>query len=192
MATYYTADTHFSHYNILDFCPHRKKHVETIEEMDAMIIENWNKSVKPQDTVYHLGDVGVYTPERAKEVIQQLNGKIHLISGNHDRKQHLKAYAPYLESIELVGMKLKYHKTHLFLSHYGIDVPWRMFSIHGHIHEREYENHNKINIGVDSPLTRHLPFGEPVSHDLLWMIIEDRKQQMEAIIEYNKQKRSRQ
>ncbi len=40
--------------------------------------------MQPNDKVYHLGDVGLGSPENLKEVLSQLNGKIYLIKGNHE------------------------------------------------------------------------------------------------------------
>ncbi len=52
---------------------------KTLEEMDADLIKKWNSVVGPKDTVYHIGDFGKY------RYIKQLNGKIHLICGNHEK-----------------------------------------------------------------------------------------------------------
>ena len=50
---YFTADTHFNHENILDYC---RRPYNNIQEMNEALVENWNKTVKKEDTVYHLGD----------------------------------------------------------------------------------------------------------------------------------------
>lgn len=192
MANYYTADTHFGHKNILTFCPNRKEHARSIEEMNEVMIQNWNKVVRPNDTVFHMGDVAFLRAEEASELIRRLNGKIHLMAGNHDRKELLKVYASHFDSIEKVGRYFRMNKTSLYLSHYGIDLPTKMFSIHGHIHDREYEELNKINVGVDSSIGQHLPLGEPISQDALWEVIEERKKQINELREFQNRKRSRQ
>jgi calcineurin-like phosphoesterase family protein len=56
----------------------------TKEEHDAEIIKRWNHVVKPEDTVWHLGDVGMGKLERFIQQLSELNGTIHLITGNHD------------------------------------------------------------------------------------------------------------
>ena len=48
------------------------------------MIDNWNRAVGPEDTVFHLGDFAFAVPSRIKEIASQLNGEIHLIRGNHD------------------------------------------------------------------------------------------------------------
>lgn len=77
---WFTSDTHFGHRNIIKFC---NRPWNTVEEMDNALIENWNKVVKPEDIVFHLGDFAFATNGRWKEIINSLNGHIYLIVGNH-------------------------------------------------------------------------------------------------------------
>lgn len=64
------SDTHFNHYNVLDFEPCRLKdmhykgyglYAKTDDELNAAhtkwIINNWNKTVKPDDIIIHFGDL---------------------------------------------------------------------------------------------------------------------------------------
>ena len=50
---YFTADTHFGHYNVIRFCD---RPFASAEEMDKAMIQNWNDRVTGNDTVYILGD----------------------------------------------------------------------------------------------------------------------------------------
>lgn len=50
---YFTADTHFGHYNVIRFCD---RPFASAEEMDEAMIQNWNERVTGNDTVYILGD----------------------------------------------------------------------------------------------------------------------------------------
>jgi calcineurin-like phosphoesterase family protein len=59
--------------------------------MNDIIIDNWNSIVKPENTVFHLGDFalgweGNSKKECYKELLSQLNGKKILIKGNHDKE----------------------------------------------------------------------------------------------------------
>lgn len=56
--------------------------------MNKVLIENWNALIKPEDTVYHLGDVSFASPDITKNIVSNLNGYKILILGNHDRSGH--------------------------------------------------------------------------------------------------------
>ncbi|MDX1810053.1 MAG: metallophosphoesterase family protein [Sulfurospirillaceae bacterium] len=57
--------------------------MEGYADFDEMIIDMWNRSVKKEDTLLHLGDVGL---KEGYKRAQELNGHITLIIGNHDLK----------------------------------------------------------------------------------------------------------
>lgn len=80
---YFIADTHFGHRNIIRY---EDRPFTNIDEMDAVIIENWNKIVNPTDTIFVLGDFSMYDKEKTKEICNRLNGTKNLIMGNHDTK----------------------------------------------------------------------------------------------------------
>jgi len=81
MKTFYIADTHFGHKNIIKYC---NRPFEDALTMDATMIENWNKVVTPEDTVIHIGDFALCNFERAKGILEMLNGYKILVNGNHD------------------------------------------------------------------------------------------------------------
>jgi calcineurin-like phosphoesterase family protein len=82
MRTFFTSDTHFGHENIIKYC---KRPFANAKEMDKVLVQNWNKVVGPDDLVYHLGDFAVGGGP-AGPYLDQLNGKIILIHGNHDER----------------------------------------------------------------------------------------------------------
>ena len=89
MNTYLTSDLHFSHRNIAKFCPKTRGHWDTRNDPDTMnqdMIQMWNAIVQPEDQVYILGDVAFGSAAKAVEILQQLNGSLILVEGNHDRK----------------------------------------------------------------------------------------------------------
>jgi calcineurin-like phosphoesterase family protein len=83
------SDTHLGHKNILSFEPCRLEQMlkdgYTEEEHNQWIIDNWNKTVKPGETVLHLGD---FAFKGVANYIEQLNGNIIMVFGNHDDKPH--------------------------------------------------------------------------------------------------------
>jgi calcineurin-like phosphoesterase family protein len=86
MNIFFTSDTHFYHRNILTYCPGRKTLGDSVEEMNEGLITNWNRLVKKDDIVYHLGDFTLTTRvDLIDPILERLNGRIRLVKGNHDK-----------------------------------------------------------------------------------------------------------
>ncbi|MFW7268694.1 metallophosphoesterase [Gluconacetobacter sp. Hr-1-5] len=144
MATWFTADTHFGHANILKHC---NRPFASVTEMDAALIANWNARVVPGDDIWCLGDFCRGSPDRYGP---HLNGRKHLIIGNHDRPsaQVWDGWAsvqPYAD--------LKLDDVRLILFHYPI-AEWNGFyrgSLHlyGHVHGQREPTRQSCDVGVD-------------------------------------------
>lgn len=78
---WFTSDLHFWHKNVCKYCD---RPYESLEEMHEAIINNWNSVIKNDDDVFLLGDMGFCGIEKLRVLIARLNGKIHLVQGNHD------------------------------------------------------------------------------------------------------------
>jgi len=89
MNTFFTADCHFGHYNIIRFC---ERPFKNLNHMHGTLISNWNKKVKPEDTVYHVGD---FSFGWSRKYESRLNGKIIHIRGNHDWSNGTKSRMKY-------------------------------------------------------------------------------------------------
>ena len=153
---WFTADTHFGHKNIIKYA---NRPFDSIDEMDKTIINNWNNCVDENDKVYHLGDVALCSPNKLRKILDQLNGKIYLIKGNHeksaleckDRFEWVKDYHELMlnDPDGFKGKKL------IVLFHYAMRV-WNAshhgsLSLYGHTHG-ELEDEPKllsIDVGVD-------------------------------------------
>lgn len=82
MAIFYIGDLHLGHANIINLC---YRPFLSVEEMDTTIINNWNSRVKPTDDIYILGDFSFRSnTSKAISYLKRLNGRKHLIEGNHD------------------------------------------------------------------------------------------------------------
>lgn len=134
---FFIADTHFGHDNILKFDPPRP--FSSIEEHDEHIIENWNRVVKPNDKIYHLGDI---TFKRScMKYFDRLNGIKRLVLGNHDLFQ-MHYYTEHFQKI--YGVKhihinatedadaFRCAVTHVPIHSNSIER-WGL-NIHGHLH----------------------------------------------------------
>ena len=83
--------------------------------MNLTIVANWNDIVQPDDDVYHLGDFVMNDIDAGIELIKQLNGRIHLIRGNHDTDAKVQRYleCPNIVEIKWADM-IKYKKNYFF------------------------------------------------------------------------------
>lgn len=144
--TWFTADTHFGHANIIHFC-HRP--FKNVDEMDRILIENWNKTVGPDDDIWHLGDFAMSRLAHG-HYLEKLNGRKHFIWGNHDRSdvkksRHWTTSQPYSE-IQLDGVNI-------CLFHYGMRV-WNRshhgaLHFYGHSHGTLPGDGGSLDVGVD-------------------------------------------
>ncbi|MDA8314228.1 MAG: hypothetical protein M0010_03500 [Actinomycetota bacterium] len=82
MTTYFTADQHFGHHNIIEYCD---RPFHSVGEMNTVLVANWNAVVGPHDTVHVLGDVAMGRREESMPLIGRLAGHKILYPGNHDR-----------------------------------------------------------------------------------------------------------
>lgn len=136
---WFVSDTHFSHKAIINFC---KRPFNSIEEMNEVLISNWNSKINPQDLVFHLGDFAFASNGEWKRIINSLNGHIHLIVGNHDESRDPGHQAfDLFESVSL-QKHLVIDNRHVVLNHY----PFLCYAgtyrkpdnctiqLHGHVH----------------------------------------------------------
>lgn len=152
---WFTSDTHFGHANILKF---NRGRFSSVEEMNETIIENWNKCVKPDDIVFHLGDFAFGGAEVWCGVLERLNGHIHLVLGNHDVKNFREGYLKYFDSVSFqrqiyIEGRAVYLNHYPFLTYGGIhrkpeNAVWELF---GHVHST-----NRYIGGADSERLNHL------------------------------------
>lgn len=162
--TYFTSDTHFGHAQIIKLC---KRPFVSVEEMDEALIANWNAVVRPEDRVFHLGDVCFRNSTSADRYVSRLNGTIHLIAGNHDEhtlKHHRDLFATVREIHEV---KCGHHR--LLLCHYPMrEWPgaWRgAWHLFGHVHGRldDQPFGPSMDVGVDSHQFRPIGIAEIVA-----------------------------
>ena len=81
MKTWYTSDLHFGH----ERAATKHRGFSSVDEMNATLIENWNATVSPDDTVWILGDFAMGKIDTTLGIARQLNGYKFLVPGNHDR-----------------------------------------------------------------------------------------------------------
>jgi len=173
---WFTADTHFGHANIIK---HAGRPFRSAAEMDEALIQLWNETVKPQDTVWHLGDF-MWSVKPTEWVVRakELHGHLRLVVGNHDTSSVTKKLKKWgdssgFERIEdLYFMKLGDRKRAglegLVLCHYPM-VTWNkkhfgVVHLHGHCHgSLQRRDRRAIDVGVDTHMYRPYNFDEIVT-----------------------------
>ena len=154
---WFTSDLHLGHVNIIKLS---SRPFANIDEMDNRLVANWNSVINKSDDIYIVGDFSLKSVNDVENYLRRLNGKKHLIRGNHDR---VGAY-PYNVPAGLEWVRdyheLKVEGVRFILFHYPI-FEWNAVyrgSIHlyGHVHRdvgysgwhRDKAWHS-VNVGVD-------------------------------------------
>jgi calcineurin-like phosphoesterase family protein len=146
--TWFTADTHFGHSNIIRHCT---RPFGTVEEMDASLIATWNAVVRKDDDIWHLGDFAYRAAKAPADYLRRLNGRKHFVWGNHDTEQS-KA-APGWASSQAYA-EITVEGTRMVLFHYGMRT-WRgvgrgAVHLYGHSHGRLPGDSRSCDAGVDA------------------------------------------
>lgn len=164
-----TSDTHFAHDK--DFI-WGKRGYSSVNEMNEALIEKWNSVVKPDDIVYHLGDVMLKDIETGERCLNRLNGTINFILGNHDNSDRATAYK---RRGNVLGYStvICYNKQNIYLSHYptltaNVDDITKSFrrlipNLCGHTHTKD--KYSDMNKGLIYHVEVDAHDGYPVSLD---------------------------
>ena len=155
MATFFTSDIHFGHKNIITFC---NRPFVDVHEMNSVIISKWNQKVSQDDEVYLLGDISFVSVNKTVALLDQLNGTIHLIVGNHDK--HLLVSDKFKSRFANIANYHEFKRDDLTicLSHYPMTNWYNQrkggWMLHGHTHgtlKHVVTSGNKImDVGYDT------------------------------------------
>jgi len=143
-SVFLVSDTHFGHKGVCHFTRNdgvtKLRPFNTPEEMDEFMVEAWNAKVRPNDKVYHLGDVVIN--RKSLSIMSRLNGDKVLIRGNHDIFKD-EDYTPYFRSLRgyhvMNGMILSHIPVHSeSLGRFGVNI-------HGHTHANRVKKIRGVN-----------------------------------------------
>jgi calcineurin-like phosphoesterase family protein len=132
-AVFLVSDTHFGHTGVCRFTRNdgvtKLRPWDDPDEMDEEMIRRWNDRVRPNDKIYHLGDVVIN--RKALKTLARLNGDKVLIRGNHDifRDDEYREYFRELRAYHVMnGTILSHIPLHPeSLGRFGVNI-------HGHLH----------------------------------------------------------
>jgi len=169
--TWFTSDTHFNHANIIKYC---NRPFVNIDEMDAVLIDNWNERVKPNDIVWHLGDfIFSRNWKEIAKLANRLNGKISLLKGNHDKYLYKNRHSLInnkgwgtnsFDTISDSYKEVNINGQRMTLCHYGMRVwnasHWGNWHLYGHSHDTLPSLGRSFDVGVDANDYKPLHFDE--------------------------------
>ena len=145
-SVFLVSDTHFGHAGVCRFTDsvtgEKIRPWTDPNEMDEEMVKRWNETVKPNDKVYHLGDVVIN--RKSLSIMSRLNGDKVLIRGNHDifRDDEYRQYFRELRAYHVMnGMILSHIPLHPdSLSRFGTNI-------HGHLHTGRVKVQDKSTNG---------------------------------------------
>jgi calcineurin-like phosphoesterase family protein len=142
---FFTGCTHFGHENIIRLA---NRPFADADEMDSELIRRWNARVGEEDEVYHLGDFAWKVDQsRLRTIMNSLNGRIHLIHGNHDREVITMSRRFAISTKYLIERRPGMEDMVMF--HYPIEE-WQGF-FHGawHVHAHTHKSEKRGTVGIE-------------------------------------------
>lgn len=147
---YVISDLHLDHGNIIDYT---NRPFQSVDEMNNHLITNWNSTISPDDVVLFLGDIAMADADRQKELLDQLNGNILFIKGNHDKLFTDEAGVPVVENTFIQHDRFKFNLVH---DPEEKTDSWNGWVIHGHTHNNEmteypfiHPQNKTVNVSVE-------------------------------------------
>ena len=176
--------SHFNHNREFIYHP---RGFEDVGEMNAIIVGRHNERVAPEDDVYVLGDLclggsGAEVLTQTKAFIESMNGKLHIILGNHDTPARVAMYETCENVVEIVyATMIHYHGYHFFLSHYPCmtanlekeSLKQCTINVYGHTHQ-------KNNFYNDIPFMYHVGMD---SHNCTPVLLDDAIEEMKQKVQ---------
>ena len=139
---YFISDLHFGHQREFIY---KARGFDSIYDMNEEYVKRWNETVDNEDDVYILGDIMLGADSNI-DYVKRLNGKIHIVLGNHDTTNRERKYRelPNVVEVAEVGIRFKYGKYHFVLTHYPMltgnlereSLKQMTCNIYGHTHQK--------------------------------------------------------
>lgn len=148
--TFLISDTHFGHektcttFKRSNGSPLRP--FANADEMNEEMVRRWNAVVRPNDKVYHLGDVVIN--RKFLPILDRLNGKKRLVRGNHDIFP-TKDYLKYFDEIYGVRVLADMILSHIPLARDCITERFNV-NVHGHLHANSMDDDRYICVCVEN------------------------------------------
>lgn len=180
---FFTSDLHFYHENIIKYC---SRPYSSVEQMNEILVRNWNETIGPDDVVYCMGDFSLAI--RPVELYtHRLNGHKKLVPGNHDwchpanKKARGDGLNKWIEFYQRHGWEVLPIHSEILIEGVNVNLchlPYKgdpadteydhryddfrlvddgRWLICGHVHQHWQRKNHMINVGVDVPAWNYKP-----------------------------------
>lgn len=158
---YTISDLHFGHGNVIGF---NNRPFDSTARMNNEMRGRWNETVGDDDTVVVVGDVELDDTRSTEDWLNDLNGNVLLVRGNHDSGDFTDAPFHVVESCVLRHGKYTFYVEHEPTGFNG-------WSIHGHTHASDltvypfiHAGRQTVNVSAELLDYRPLPMDELVKY----------------------------
>lgn len=175
MKTFFTADWHLGHENVIKFC---ERPFANADEMDSAIIDETNKLVGKHDRLIMLGDFTMRPMPDIHRYVTSIKCKnIILTLGNHDSRNKMSNFVKVYDIFEV-------KKPHIVCCHYAM-ATWNKshrgsYHVYGHSHsgaeeylDKVFPGRRSMDVGVDN-IDKLLGAYRPISQDEVISILSER------------------
>ncbi len=136
---FFTSDTFFSDKEVLEI---EKRPFAGVEEMNKLLIQNWNQTVSDNDLVYHLGNIG------DKEILSELNGTKILLRNSNDPSSIVMMEAGFHACLEAAFINLDNKNFYLSSKALPLSAPGS-WQLHGSSNCKVRMIDRKICLSID-------------------------------------------
>lgn len=110
-------DLHLNHSNLLK-PEYDNRPFDTVEEMNETFIANWNSVVSDDDVVLNMGDFTMGKITTIDDYTNRFNGKMVLVSGNHEYHKKLNRIRKVNPDIIIVRhLEFEHNGVHFWCAH---------------------------------------------------------------------------
>jgi calcineurin-like phosphoesterase family protein len=138
---WFASDYHFCHANVIKY---DGRPFNNVDEMNEILINNWNEVVGDNDVVFYLGDLSFDRAGKdTQAIVKELKGKIHFILGNHDKEKDIRKLNRFETVSDYINLSVAdddnpRKRQGIMMMHYPI-LSWDKahhgdFMLHGHCH----------------------------------------------------------
>lgn len=177
---WFVSDTHFSHKNIIKYC---NRPWDDTHQMNKDMVELWNDTVDPNDTVFHLGDFAMGNRSSVPSILDRLHGHIIFIPGNHDHAKTVKLFEQKFQYDTSSIFECKVNGQRIVMCHYAMRI-WHKshhgsWHLYGHSHNGlEEEPYGlSMDVGVDANAARGFGY-RPISFAEVKSVMDQRKKKI--------------